>query len=79
MSQNPVYFIGELLSARGPDWEPNEMPLTLTDEQKERYWDQGHVIVPGILRPGEIECYKPSAGEIANGDVPESGETMPAG
>ncbi len=52
------------------------MPIALNDEEIRQYWDDGYVVVPGILSSEEIESYTKRATEIARGDLPEGGEKM---
>jgi len=52
------------------------LDVVLTDEQKKQYWDEGYLVVKGVLSPEEIERYTTRASEIARGDIPEGGEKM---
>lgn len=52
------------------------MAITLTDEQKQQFHEQGYVVVPGVLSSEEVERYKRRASEIAHGDIPPGGEKM---
>jgi phytanoyl-CoA hydroxylase len=52
------------------------MAITLTEEEKQRYWDEGYIVVKGVLSPEEVEAYKKRATEIAHGDFPPGGEKM---
>ena len=52
------------------------MGITLTEAQRQEYWDNGFIVVKGILSPEEVDAYKKRATEIARGDIPEGGEKM---
>lgn len=52
------------------------MSITLTEEQQKSYWDDGYIVVKGVLSPEEVEQYKTRASQIARGDFPPGGEKM---
>lgn len=52
------------------------LDIVLSDEDKQAYWDQGYIVVKGILTAEQVDRYKKRATEIAHGDIPEGGEKM---
>lgn len=64
-----VWFNLSLPGSVRPGGEPTLAKLS--QEQVEHFWEQGYVIVPGIIGPALVERYLERGRAIANGDYPE--------